>query len=165
MYDLYSVTDCVVQNVRSIHAFSSVVIPECSCIFNRKLERKCSCILTTLRHLYSDKLRRVIISADITAACDELLSAIHALRTLPDEEPAVNVENGATTPTPQNAATTPHHETARKTAGVGRRLRPPNELVRIDGLVQYAAELNRSQGLCFTMRQRRVTPGMVCSSF
>ena len=64
----------------------------------------------------------------MTTACDELVESIRALRNLPEAAG----ENGVTT---------------QETAGGNGRLRPHNDLIRIDGLLQYAADLNGGEGL------------------
>lgn len=70
-------------------------------------------------------------AAQASSACDNLLAATSVLREHPAEADDV----------PQERVP----------------MVPPDDLVRLDGLQRYAAELNRSQGFGFTLRKHRVT--------
>lgn len=85
--------------------------------------------------------------AGITDACDELVEAIEELRY--DVAPAEKVAS--------NVGAIGFDYSYKKPQ------RPAPDLVRINGLVQFAAELNQARGLCFTLRGSRIGPETVTS--
>ena len=77
----------------------------------------------------------VFAPALTTAACDDLIGAV------------LNLKVGVA-----------------RAQGVKVGLRGPGDLIRIQGITRYALDLNRAEGLGFTIRRRRITTGTITSN-
>lgn len=87
--------------------------------------------------------------AAMTKACDDLLVAITRLRTA----------EAARCPNAPQQHPQPQHQRQQQTSN----LASPNDLIRIQGIETYAAELNRRQGIGFQHRYKLITYTFVVS--